>query len=134
MVVRQRTGPDWTPPRTPDTFRPMAAKKPARDDPDPPAEPSFEDAIEQVESIIERIERGEQGLERSITDYERGAGLLKRCREILARSEQRIQEIEADLSAAQSGGPDAPAKRGKAASPSSKASPPPTDEDDDTPF
>lgn len=95
--------------------------------------PTFEEAIEQVEQLIDRIERGEQGLERSIADYERGAALLKKCREILARSEQRIQEIEADLSSA--GG--APG-RGTPSSGSKQAgstSPPvPPDDGDDTPF
>ena len=95
------------------------------------AGPSFEDAIEQVEQIIERIERGEQGLERSIADYERGAALVKKCREILARSEQRVQEIEADLSAATTPPRASPSR--PAATPSTR--PPATpDEGSDTPF
>lgn len=103
----------------------------------PAGGPSFEQSIEQVEQIIERIERGEQGLERSITDYERGASLLKQCREILARSEQRIQEIEADLSKA--GQPTVTAagqaEPGRASGKNSSIPPPPpTDEEDDTPF
>ncbi len=99
----------------------------------PAAGASFEESIEQIEAIIDRIERGEQGLERSITDYERGAGLLKVCREILARSEQRIQEIEADLSAA---APPPPGGTGSRATPKKPGStPPPARTDDgDTPF
>lgn len=100
--------------------------------------PSFEDSIEQVEAIIERIERGEQGLERSIADYERGAGLLKKCREILTRSEQRIAQIEADLSASVQ--PPAlqrsqPLKRSNAAEPMPSTPPPArADDEGDTPF
>jgi len=110
----------------------------ASNPPQPAGGPSFEQSIEQVELIIDRIERGEQGLERSITDYERGAALLKQCREVLARSEQRIQEIEADLSRAS-----APPATGPAAPPVPKgtgsknpSTPPParTDDEADTPF
>jgi exodeoxyribonuclease VII small subunit len=118
-----------------------------------PAGPSFEDSIEQVEQIIDRIERGEQGLERSIADYERGAGLLKKCREILARSEQRIQEIEADLTAASPvagagasrpapnqplkrapGGAGGPGNAPSAGAGASTGTPPASDDGDDTPF
>jgi len=60
----------------------------------------FEAALEQVESIIDRIESGEAGLEDSIEAYERGMGLLRRCRGILDRAEQRVRELSAsDLTA-----------------------------------
>lgn len=100
--------------------------------PDTGSSPSFEEAIGQVEQIIERIERGEQGLERSIADYERGATLLKRCREILARSEQRIQEIEADLSDAAQ--PPAAPRKAAGKDPSSTLPPASADDTSDTPF
>ena len=54
---------------------------------------SFEQALEGLESIVERIERGEVGLEESIAEYERGVALIKRCREILGRAEQRVEEL-----------------------------------------
>lgn len=119
--------------------KPKSGDSAARDNPTDqsaaPSAPSFEHSIEQVEQIIERIERGEQGLERSIADYERGATLLKACRQILARSEQRIQEIEADLSAAASTPPATPTPRSAPAQRSgSTPTPPPTDDGDDTPF
>jgi len=64
--------------------------------PGPPGsagEPTFEDALEQVEAIIERIERGEVGLEESLAEYERGVELIKKCRGILERAEQRVEEL-----------------------------------------
>jgi exodeoxyribonuclease VII small subunit len=53
--------------------------------------------MEQIEGIIERIESGEIGLEQSITEYERGAQLLKRCREIVRQAELRVQELSAQM-------------------------------------
>lgn len=57
------------------------------------AELSYEQAVERLEGIIDRIESGEAGLEQSLVEYEKGMALLARCREILARAEQRIIEL-----------------------------------------
>lgn len=62
--------------------------------PKPQADPaglSFEQALAQVEAIIERIESGAIGLEASVSEYERGVGLLRRCQDILAKAEQRVE-------------------------------------------
>lgn len=56
----------------------------------------FEEAIERLEAIIDRIERGEVGLEESLSEYERGVGLIRRCREILDKAEQRIAELSVE--------------------------------------
>jgi exodeoxyribonuclease VII small subunit len=61
---------------------------------------TFEQAVAEVEAIIERIESGEIGLEEQIEQYARGAELLKRCRTILDRCEQRVEEITAELAKA----------------------------------
>lgn len=63
-----------------------------------PAEPSFEDLLSELEEIIHRVETGEAGLERSIAEYERGVGLIKRCREILSHAEQKVEELGRSLS------------------------------------
>lgn len=55
--------------------------------------PSFEQALDELESIIARVESGEVGLEKSIDEYERGVALIKRCRAVLERAEQRIQQL-----------------------------------------
>lgn len=85
-------------------------------------EPSFEEALEQVERIIERIEGGQIGLEASIREYERGARLLKTCRGILDRAERRIEELNtellsegADSSSGRAEASDEPEERGDAA-------------------
>lgn len=57
------------------------------------AQPAFQDAIAEVEAITDRIEAGQIGLEDSIDQFERGMKLLARCREILQRVEQRVEDI-----------------------------------------
>lgn len=75
-------------------MEPRNAHKPA------PADPvsgmTFEQALDQVEKIIDRIEKG-QGLERSLAEYERGVTLIRHCRGILDRAEQRIEELTAQM-------------------------------------
>lgn len=62
-------------------------------------EPTFEQALEQVEAIVRRIESGEVGLESSITEYERGVELLNRCRAVLGRVEQRVTDLTTQMNA-----------------------------------
>lgn len=54
---------------------------------------TFEQAAAQLEEIIDRIESGGVGLEESLKEYERGILLRDHCREILARTEQRIIDL-----------------------------------------
>jgi len=59
--------------------------------------PALETALAEVEEIIRRIEAGEVGLERSISEYERGVGLIKHCRGVLERVEQRVTDLTAQM-------------------------------------
>ncbi len=73
------------------------SKKPAKADQKPDVSAlSYEEAIAELETITDAIESGEIGLEKSVTEYERGVGLIKRCRELLEHAEQRIEELSAD--------------------------------------
>lgn len=54
---------------------------------------SFEGAIKQLSSIVGKIEQGEIALQDSLEQYERGMTLIKHCREILAKAEERIEKI-----------------------------------------
>lgn len=54
---------------------------------------TFEEALKRLEKITEQIEQGEVGLEESITRYEEGMKLVTRCRDILNKAEQRIQQL-----------------------------------------
>lgn len=77
------------------------APKPKPDPADTP-DPAlpFEDALAQIESIIEKIESGEIGLEDSLTEYERGVGLIGHCRAKLDRARSKVEDLTRKLEAA----------------------------------
>ena len=56
----------------------------------------FEDAMKQLEIIVARLEKGDVGLEESIAAYERGERLKKRCADLLADAEMRVEKIALD--------------------------------------
>lgn len=57
-------------------------------------EPTFEDALEKLESIVETMEAGDLPLEHMLTRYEEGTRLAKFCQDKLAAAELRIQQLE----------------------------------------
>lgn len=59
---------------------------------------SFEQAIEELESIVKRLEDGKVPLEESVTIYERGEALKRRCEELLRQAEARVDKITTDAS------------------------------------
>jgi exodeoxyribonuclease VII small subunit len=60
-------------------------------------QPSFEEALAQVEQIIEQIESGEVGLEKSLADYERGIKLIALCRGRLEQAQLRVADLTKTL-------------------------------------
>jgi exodeoxyribonuclease VII small subunit len=54
----------------------------------------FEEALEKLDEIAGAIDSGEIGIEESITKYAEAMELANRCREILDRAEQRIEQIQ----------------------------------------
>ena len=54
---------------------------------------SFEDAIKELTSIVSKIEQGEIPLQDSLSQYERGMVLIKHCKGILEKAEERIDKI-----------------------------------------
>jgi exodeoxyribonuclease VII small subunit len=57
---------------------------------------SFERALEELESIVKRLEDGKVPLEESVTIYERGEALKRRCDELLRQAEARVDKITTD--------------------------------------
>ncbi len=51
----------------------------------------FENAYKELEGIVERMERGEQDLEKSLSDFERGVALMKHCHSVLKDAEQKVE-------------------------------------------
>jgi len=59
----------------------------------PVTEMSFEEAMKELEAVVDQLERGDVPLDASITLYERGAALKKRCEEELKRAEEKVAAI-----------------------------------------
>jgi exodeoxyribonuclease VII small subunit len=59
---------------------------------------SFERAMEELETIVKRLEEGKVPLEESVTIYERGEALRRRCEELLRQAEARVEKITLDAS------------------------------------
>jgi exodeoxyribonuclease VII small subunit len=57
----------------------------------PAQEPTFEQALEQLELIVRELEEGRIGLADSLSRYEQGVKLLKQCSGLLERAERRIE-------------------------------------------
>ena len=57
---------------------------------------SFEQALAELEGIVTRLERGDVPLEESVSIYERGEALKKRCEALLNQADERVQKIRAD--------------------------------------
>ena len=62
------------------------------------AELSFEQAQTELEQIVERMERGEQALEQSLSDFERGVALMNHCHGLLKDAEQKVEVLIKDNS------------------------------------
>lgn len=61
----------------------------------PPA--SYEAAMEELEQLTSQIESGQLPLEQLLAGYERGAELLKFCRERLQAVEDQIKVLDAGV-------------------------------------
>jgi exodeoxyribonuclease VII small subunit len=57
------------------------------------AQPTFEAAQRELESIVERLERGEAGLDEAIKLWERGEELYKLCLGKLDGAQGKIEEL-----------------------------------------
>ncbi len=59
----------------------------------PVTEMSFEESMRALEQVVGQLERGDVELDASISLYERGAELKKRCEEKLAEAEEKVAAI-----------------------------------------
>lgn len=58
----------------------------------PPA--SYEVALEELEHLVAKLESGDMPLEQLLTQYQRGADLLKFCRERLQIVEDQVKVLD----------------------------------------
>jgi len=61
-----------------------------------PKSTKFEDALGELEALIENLEGGEQSLEESLVQFERGMKLSKFCQQSLTDAEKKIKILMAD--------------------------------------
>ena len=54
---------------------------------------SFEDAMNELESIASQLETGDAPLEESIELFERGNRLKQHCQKILEAAEEKVEQI-----------------------------------------
>ena len=54
---------------------------------------NFEESLSELEGLIERLEMGEQTLESSLKDFERGVELTRNCQTALQDAEQRVEQL-----------------------------------------
>ncbi|MBS1270483.1 MAG: Exodeoxyribonuclease 7 small subunit [Gammaproteobacteria bacterium] len=53
----------------------------------------FEASLVELEKIVERMENGDQSLEESLKDFERGVTLTKNCQTMLKNAEQKVEKL-----------------------------------------
>jgi exodeoxyribonuclease VII small subunit len=61
-----------------------------------PAAPSFEGALQKLETIVQRLEKGELTLEESLGLYEEGIRLSRLCHAKLEEAEGKIEQLVKD--------------------------------------
>lgn len=53
----------------------------------------FEDALSELETLVTGLESGEQSLEDSLAQFERGISLARHCQTSLKTAEQKVQVL-----------------------------------------
>jgi len=56
--------------------------------------PTFEEALEELETIAQKLESGELTLDESIQYYEKGVALAKFCHQKLEEAERKIEILQ----------------------------------------
>ncbi|MBE3068173.1 MAG: exodeoxyribonuclease VII small subunit [Chloroflexi bacterium] len=65
----------------------------AKNEPKPIDALTYEEAFAELETIVVALESGERPLEESMTLFERGQALTKRCAELLDKAELKVQAL-----------------------------------------
>lgn len=59
-------------------------------------EMSFEEAFAALQETVEQLETGELALEDTLSLYERGQALARRCQNLLDQADLRVTQLEGD--------------------------------------
>lgn len=60
------------------------------------SKPSFEEALNELESFVETMEQGDLTLEESLKSFERGVELTRTCQLALKNAEQKVEILSAN--------------------------------------
>ena len=63
----------------------------------PPAEPTFEKALAELEKIVARMESGELSLEQALATHKRGLELARFCQKQLEAAQQQVKVLEGEV-------------------------------------
>ncbi len=63
--------------------------------PTPPSEPSYEQALAELDRLVQAMETGQLPLDQLLESYRRGAELLALCRSRLEAVEAQVKVLEA---------------------------------------
>lgn len=58
--------------------------------------PTFESQLANLEAIVDNLEQGELSLEESLSQYEKGVKLTRKCQELLNQAEQKVAILSQD--------------------------------------
>ncbi len=58
-----------------------------------PKSTRFEDALAELEELVQKLETGEQPLEESLAQFERGVALSRFCQQSLSEAEQKVRQL-----------------------------------------
>lgn len=58
---------------------------------------NFEQAMSELEALVANMEKGEQNLEASLKDFERGVELTRICQSALKQAEQKVQILSKNM-------------------------------------
>ena len=62
-----------------------------------PSEPSFEQALAELEKIVKKMESGELSLEQALATHKRGLELAKFCQQRLEAAQQQVKVLEGEV-------------------------------------
>jgi exodeoxyribonuclease VII small subunit len=63
----------------------------------PSAEPTFEQALAELEKIVARMESGELSLEQALESHKRGLELARYCQKRLEAAQQQVKVLEGEV-------------------------------------
>ncbi len=55
--------------------------------------PDFEKSLAELEKIVNRMEHGEQSLDETLNDFERGMSLSEKCQKSLDVAQQKVEKL-----------------------------------------